>query len=532
ITSEGTKRVISFTEIMKDFSYYKADQKVDETIIRDILHDLINHRIIREDVDNHFFELRHDILASRIYEWLGHREKEFMEIHQIMSIRLKEYEKRHILLNRDDLEFIKPFEKLLNNDPRFKDFISQSITAIRKLAAEEDHQLKEKLRIEQFNMATALLHMAHIFTDKNDWKLSLLYTAGSLLYQAKSEKYIPITIPLPDISLYSEKEDDEVYSFRDYKGAMAFSSDSHFFVCGDVDNRLILWDMKNGKARACLKGHRKTITSAVYNSSGTLLASGSEDKTILIWDMKSNRNIQMLHEHEKFVNILQFKPGTSFLASGSSDTTIRLWDLDNDTVQTLLGHKDEVSALTFNSDGTLMASGGYDNSIIIWNMDAKKESFRLSGHERFIHSIAISPDSRVLASCGEDEEIIIWNLSSRKEIARLSSPHGGPVYSLAFSPDSRFLLTGGWDNKIRLWDCQDYSEINLVSSFKSPVTNVIFSPDGRYFAGGSKDKTIKIWNTEHLRIHLSSPYKEEQVENLLHNLDIGYKLDGIIAVKL
>jgi WD40 repeat protein/formylglycine-generating enzyme required for sulfatase activity/murein DD-endopeptidase MepM/ murein hydrolase activator NlpD/roadblock/LC7 domain-containing protein len=72
----------------------------------------------------------------------------------------------------------------------------------------------------------------------------------------------------------------------------AFSPDSNLIAIGGDDNTVKLWNVRNHREVATLKGHSGYITSIAFSADGSLLASGSEDGTVLLWDMKPYKKRQ------------------------------------------------------------------------------------------------------------------------------------------------------------------------------------------------------------------------------------------------
>ncbi len=48
--------------------------------------------ILREDADNHLFELRREALAHTIFQWMTGIEQELMEVRQTIENRFKEFQ--------------------------------------------------------------------------------------------------------------------------------------------------------------------------------------------------------------------------------------------------------------------------------------------------------------------------------------------------------------------------------------------------------------------------------------------------------
>jgi WD40 repeat protein len=90
---------------------------------------------------------------------------------------------------------------------------------------------------------------------------------------------------------------------------------------------LKLWDVREGKEKADLKGHSSYVISISFSPDGKSLASVSWDKTIKLWDLSSGKIIASIGGHPSPLNVVTFSPDGKLLASGSWDGTIRLWEI-------------------------------------------------------------------------------------------------------------------------------------------------------------------------------------------------------------
>lgn len=68
-------------------------------------------------------------------------------------------------------------------------------------------------------------------------------------------------------------------------GGMAFSPDGRTLASGGQDGTIWLWEMRTGRRRLVLQGHKGSVMSLTYSRDGRRLASGSRDTTILVWDL-------------------------------------------------------------------------------------------------------------------------------------------------------------------------------------------------------------------------------------------------------
>lgn len=124
VSLQGTKTQMTEKQVAR----YTLDlgSKIDAEQVSGIIREFVNKRILREKDENGQYELRHDSLAQRIFEKITHQERELLDVRQFIVHSFKEYQKRGILLNDEDLTYIAPFERLLDLDDEVRQFIQQS----------------------------------------------------------------------------------------------------------------------------------------------------------------------------------------------------------------------------------------------------------------------------------------------------------------------------------------------------------------------------------------------------------------------
>lgn len=71
--------------------------------------------------------------------------------------------------------------------------------------------------------------------------------------------------------------------------SVAFSPDGKTLAASGSRGPIKLWDVKTGKEKATLTGHRNIVSSVAFSPDGKTLASGSNDMTIRLWDVKSGK---------------------------------------------------------------------------------------------------------------------------------------------------------------------------------------------------------------------------------------------------
>jgi hypothetical protein len=130
VSLKGTKKHISETEVIETTRTF--GKEIPPEITSDYLQKFVNIRILKDKDDNGKYELRHDSLASKIYEKITLVEKELLEINQFLENAWDVYTKRDILLNDNDLKYIYPYRDRLFVNKKLKSLIEYSEKQLNK----------------------------------------------------------------------------------------------------------------------------------------------------------------------------------------------------------------------------------------------------------------------------------------------------------------------------------------------------------------------------------------------------------------
>lgn len=111
ITPEGTRRLTALPQIAERLTAFGIELTEDRLL--HLLRRLVDDRILREDPEQHLFELRHDTLADHIRQWMSGIEQELADVRQTLENRLREFQQRGRLLEADFLADLSPYESRL-----------------------------------------------------------------------------------------------------------------------------------------------------------------------------------------------------------------------------------------------------------------------------------------------------------------------------------------------------------------------------------------------------------------------------------
>jgi WD40 repeat protein len=274
--------------------------------------------------------------------------------------------------------------------------------------------------------------------------------------------------------------------------SVAISNDSNWFISGSYDNTIKRWDINTGKSLDTYFGHIDSVYAVAISPDGSWLLSGSGDKTLKRWDTKTGECLNTYTGHQHFVYAVAISPDGSWLLSGSGDKTLKRWDTKTgECLNTYTAHQYSVRSIAISPDGSWLLSGSGD--IKRWDTKTGECLNTYTGHQHSVRSIVISPDVRWIISGGEDYTLKQWDIDTG-ECIHTYIGHQHSVRSIAISPDGSWLLSGGRDNTIKYWNTSDHQCLYTQTGYGCLVRSIAISPDGSSLFSGGDDYTLKRWD--------------------------------------
>jgi len=130
VSIKGTKKQLTVRETVE--SAKSLGKSITESQAKEIIQSFINLRILREKDENDKYELRHDSLASKIFDKITSVEKDIIEITYFLNNAFSDFETRNRYLSKDDLEYIAPYENKIFLPKNLSGFINASKKVIEK----------------------------------------------------------------------------------------------------------------------------------------------------------------------------------------------------------------------------------------------------------------------------------------------------------------------------------------------------------------------------------------------------------------
>ena len=346
--------------------------------------------------------------------------------------------------------------------------------------------------------------------------------------------------------------------------AMQFSPDNKLLIAGDLVGRLRFWDMT--KIDVTTKPEVSQIKSSSFSSLAfgkdpNWFVSGEDDGTVKIWNLEKQPAIAEATSLNKYITG-QLKSIYSIAISPNESVALGSWlpvtwqgqhIYSSEQVHRIGGHESPVTAVAYSPSGTLLATsdssgavrlhdaqGGFDGSCE-WSSDASatmsrngawlasankpprlygagdhfRRARQLPNFEARVLKLAFSPNSEMLVGLGDDGSARCWFLGKNGvESSQSLKSVGRRRYSLsamqvAFNNTGRVFATSGDDGTGYVWKCEGHTVLPVGSvshresnpwsarpqrDFGDQIYAMRFSHDSRWLATGSENGALKVWD--------------------------------------
>ncbi|HEV2972390.1 MAG TPA: protein kinase [Pirellulales bacterium] len=312
------------------------------------------------------------------------------------------------------------------------------------------------------------------------------------------------------ITMWNAASDREVATLFNWRKAesgecLTFSRDGAALAESNGGS-VRVWSLVSAPEKLVLLGHTGGIPRVEFRGDGKILATGGKDQRVRLWEWKNGKMVASIPEPGP-VQAVSFSPDQRLLAVGyweDKDQGIQILDVATRKVVVTTRHDlgDINSLALFDREGQHFLAGSGDSGLSVWRMQMDRLAPEAVKLERVAHqdgnrclNLAVSPDSRWISWVDDGNTIRLWDVV-RSQPRELHAPRMNQGWhGLAFDSADHNLVFVSDQGMAEFWDVErDVNSFRLgeTGSFKAP--QIAVSPDGRWLAGLVEPDVVEVWD--------------------------------------
>ncbi len=317
------------------------------------------------------YELAHDTIARHVFDKASADTKARRQARLLVERALERYRSRGVLLTQDDLDEIRPYERLITFDAAEKALIQRSQRAL-AAAARRRRRIATAISI---TLATLLViavwqWQAALRSARAQQRMRLALQADRALdegwpstaYRLAASAYAPAnaaaTQTIIDSVLNKLTGSGLVADLQHNREitAMDFSPSGKTILTASLDGTVRLWDTAGALLRTIVHGQGPVYAAQLLDTpDGLALLSAGEDGAVRLWDTSATLLQEYLHPAP--VRLLNHHPSQGLFLTVAEDEHLRLFDLKGKQVNALIATDSIVdAAFSPRGDYLLLAS--------------------------------------------------------------------------------------------------------------------------------------------------------------------------------
>jgi hypothetical protein len=496
VSVKGTKNQITEDEIIEYTGLFGDSIRAER--IKELIQRFISLRILKDKDENGKYELRHDSLASKIFEKITLVEKELLEVKFFIENSYEAYLKRQQLLSEDDLKYIAPYEDRLFLSERNQKFIAQSKRELHKTRRRRQNILAAVAAIVFVVLSFFTLWAMRERSNAIDQQIIAEDQRNAAL-KAKNEADISRQDAITSKKAAEENErialEARNLSEAARKEAMVAKENALEQKARAEELSVIAKEQASNAERERKIANDQKLLAQTAEEKAKRMGFISLSQTLALKSviMEKDPDLMGLLAVQAY-NFNRENGGTTanpviYEALEKSFTT-----LDSAKHSVLSGSKNEIRSLAPVSNGILSAD--MEGIIIRWQNDGTGIPVRRDVQPAFIGFIRISPDGSRLLTCYENNKIVLNNLSDVNEPGSETIRPGSQVRSAAWSADGSVLAIAAWDSTITFLESGS-GKPTAYKTIKAPsgIRHCIFCSDN-LLACALENGSVIAWNIE------------------------------------
>ena len=451
VSVKGTKRQITEEEVIEYSGTF--GKKIDSATIKALIQRFIKLRILRDKDENGKYELRHDSLASKIFEDITLVEKELLEVKSFIENAFSNFEKRGLFLSEEDLKYIAPYEDKLFLNEKNQKFIEQSKQAIHRA----------RRRRMNFGIAAASI-LILVLSFFSIWAFTEKSKAVEEQNNAEIQKNEAVRANTAADEQRKIAQDGEIRAKANEaeaikqqkiaenqtlaaESAKAFAANSERKAL-EEKSRAEANEKDAVAAKQFAEEQRNRAQEAEKEAKRLSLLSTAQNLALISMSLEKKPEIMGLLAVQAYnFNLRNGGAADDPVIFKALDKAYSI--LDNSKHSVFHGSANEIRSLSEMKDGILGAD--LDGTLITWTYDGISKLAEYPELQSYINYISLSPFNNKMLIGYENKQLILRD-QIRNEIHDIPlKGHTGTITAASWSNKGNYLATGGSDSLIIIW---------------------------------------------------------------------------------
>lgn len=267
-------------------------------------------------------------------------------------------------------------------------------------------------------------------------------------------------------------------------------------LTGASDKTVTLFDTKEKKVVATMKGHKKKITGAILHPSSDTAISSSADKTVKIWEASTGKIKGTISTHTADVTGISLHPTGDYIVTCSDD---RHWGFGSIETGQMLAYcydmdvKGGLSCTQIHPDGLIVGTGTTDSVVHIWDLKEQKKLATFEGLTGKVTSLAFSENGYYLAASSTDAMVKLFDLRKPDAGAfhTIEFEAGNKVNSVSFDHSGSYLAVAS--NDTRIYTTKRWEHLATLEDHSKAVNAVAFGTNAKSLYSAGSDRQLKVY---------------------------------------
>lgn len=499
VSLEGTKKQMNVEEIEKFAA--SLGKIIPKDKVEVFLHQFVDLRILRDKDESGNYELRHDSLATKIYEKITIVEKELIEVRALIETSYKNYLKRKLFINEEDLKYITPYKDKLFLNEEVNDFLESSIRQVNKIKRRRRNML---IVIVSFLFVT--------LSGFTLWALKERTHALELANEAKKQTLLAEQQTNEALQANKKVEEEKFKAQQNEKLALIAKQQAEVSKQEAVAAKGVAEREKLNAQQQAVVAKKEKINADSQKEiakSEKLKAEESEKIAKKGFMLSLAQGVALkvpLYKNDpQLQGLLALQAYTINKNNGGQEQDPIIFDALRHASNALNNNKKNSISWSSESrdlfdDNDTLVFADRDGSILaedIRNFDEKKVRASVGFYDSPIDMLCFSPNGKQIVTSHDNYTVCLWHIESKgkpnaalygtkvlmisKQKALFPPPqelkgHKGLVRSICFSPDASHIATAGKDSLILIWKIEN-GKTSLERSLKSDaaIKSIIYS---------------------------------------------------------